>query len=134
MNEETRQAAERYAEAWLRCDPVALAESLAPDATLKNPRLGVLEGERIPAHMRALMEGFPDLAFAYDGPSVVEAPRAAYRWVMTGTNTGSFYGRPPTGNAVRLEGADFIEVVDGRVATVVEYSDTAGFAAQLAGA
>jgi hypothetical protein len=34
---------------------------------------------------------------------------------------------------VTLPGADFIEVAGGLVRRVVEYSDTAGFAEQLAG-
>ena len=133
MTDPTRNAAQRYGDAWLQRDPAELRASLTLGATLTNPRLGVLDLAGILNHLARLEEGFPDVAFTYDGPMVVEGSQAAYRWVMTGTNTGPFYGRPATGRAVRLEGADFIEAVDDRVATVVEYSDTAGFAAQLAG-
>ena len=133
MSDETRDAVMRYAEAWITRDEDALARSLAAEATLANPRMGELGHARIVEHLRRLLEAFPDLGFVVDGPVIVEGGRAAYRWVMTGTNTGPLYGRPPTGHAVRLEGADFLEVHGGLVTRIVEYSDTAGFAEQLTG-
>ena len=133
MSNATRTAVMRYADAWSARDVRALDRSLSGDATLWNPRMGQLERSRILEHLVRLLTAFPDLGFVLDGPVVVEGWRAAYRWVMTGTNTGELYGRPPTGNAVRLPGADFVEVRDGLVSRVVEYSDTAGFAEQLAG-
>ncbi|MGE0026717.1 MAG: ester cyclase [Thermoleophilia bacterium] len=132
MSDATRKAVMRYADAWSAGDVDALDQSLAPEATLWNPRMGELERPRILKHLHRLLTAFPDLGFALDGPVVVEGPRAAYRWVMTGTNTGELYGRPATGNAVRLRGADFVEVTNGLVSRIVEYSDTAAFAEQLA--
>jgi steroid delta-isomerase-like uncharacterized protein len=133
VSDKTRDAVIRYADAWIARDEDALAKSLAPQTTMANPRMGELSHARVVEHLRRLLEAFPDLGFLVDGPMIVEGNWAAYRWVMTGTNTGPLYGRPPPGRAIRLEGADFIEVSGGLVTRIVEYSDTAGFAEQLAG-
>ena len=56
-------------------------------------------------------------------------PRAAdgliaSEWLMTGTNTGSMRGLPPTGKTVSLRGADFLRVEDGKIVSLQGYFDS----------
>ena len=37
----------------------------------------------------------------------------ANRYRITGTHTGDFFGRPPTGNTFEVSGMDMVRVVDG---------------------
>ena len=63
---------------------------------------------------------------------VIDGERHADRWVMTGTHRGSLFGLPPTGRAVRVEGATFTRLgADGLVAEDVHLTDFAGLMAQL---
>jgi hypothetical protein len=50
---------------------------------------------------------------------------------MTGTNTGSMKGMPPTGRTVRLEGADFFTLAGDPIAAVHGYFDSAEVPRQL---
>jgi hypothetical protein len=45
----------------------------------------------------------------------------AAEWLMTGTNTGSFNGLPPTGKRVSLPGADFVRVDGDKIRSVQGY-------------
>jgi predicted ester cyclase len=54
---------------------------------------------------------------------------------MTGTHRGELFGMPPTGRAIRVEGATFTTLgSDGLVAEDVHYTDLAGLLRQLGGA
>ena len=50
---------------------------------------------------------------------------------MTGTNTGSLNGLPPTGKAIALKGVDLIEVNDDGIKLVTGYFDTRAVPIQL---
>ena len=77
------------------------------------------------------MVRFPDLTFEIESLAETGSDTAAAQWVMLGTNAGSMAGLPPTGRSVRLAGADFFDLRDGRVARVRGYFDSAGVPRQL---
>ena len=56
---------------------------------------------------------------------------AVWRWVVRGTNTGSFRGFPPTGRSVVLRECDFITVWQGLVQRIEGYLDRLGLLQQL---
>ena len=62
---------------------------------------------------------------------VAEGDRLVGRWVMTGTNTGSFNGMPATGRPVTLSGFDLLRVEGDRFAEVWGVADMAGMLQQL---
>ena len=63
---------------------------------------------------------------------MIDGPCHADRWVMTGTHRGELFGIPPTGRAVRIEGATFTRLGrDGLVVEDVHHVDYAGLMAQL---
>jgi steroid delta-isomerase-like uncharacterized protein len=77
----------------------------------------------------------PDLRFELrDGPYVHSGePKAAFWWDGYGTHTGPLEppGFAPTGRAIRLDGADFHEYRDGKVARLRIVFDMAGVMRQL---
>jgi predicted ester cyclase len=77
-----------------------------------------------------LHAAFPDLAITIED-MVAEGDRLVGRWVMTGTNTGSFSGMPATGRPVTLSGIDLLRVEGDRFAEVWAVADIAGMLQQL---
>ena len=53
------------------------------------------------------------------------------RFVATGTNTGEFNGKPPTGKAVRMQVISMTRLVDGKIAEEWEEGDMLGMMGQL---
>jgi steroid delta-isomerase-like uncharacterized protein len=124
--------ADRYFEAWNRRDPPAIAAVFADGGTYTDPNVPDGIGpQETAAYAEGLFAGFPDLAFELESSGVRPDGSVAAQWVMTGTNSGSFQGLPPSGREVRLPGADVITVAGDRVASVVGYFDTAVVPRQL---
>ena len=70
--------------------------------------------EGFKAYGTSLKTAFPDLEIVHDS-TVAEGHYLAFRWTFRGTNLGSFFGAPPSGKAVSIEGYDIFRV-DGGVA------------------
>lgn len=119
--------------AWNAHDPDAVAAVFAEDAVTRdagNPNVANGRGE---VRMRAveLLTAFPDLRLERLD-LVVDGPRHAGRWVLTGTHQGELLGIAPTGRSVRVEGATFtILNGDGLVAEDFHFVDIAGLLRQL---
>ena len=93
-------------------------------------------GEELSGHdgMKGLVSGFltgfPDLTLTVEGQ--VEAGEVVVtRFVATGTNTGEFNGKPPTGKAVRMQVISMTRLVDGKIAEEWEEGDMLGMMGQL---
>jgi steroid delta-isomerase-like uncharacterized protein len=122
--------------AWNAHDPDAVASVFAEDAIVREI------GNPIEAHGRAavrdraaaLLVAFPDFHLERTA-LIVDGTMHADRWIMTGTHRGELFGMPPTGRAIRVEGATFTTLgSDGLVAEDVHYTDLAGLLRQLGGA
>jgi steroid delta-isomerase-like uncharacterized protein len=124
--------ANRYFEAWNRRDPAAILASFTEGGAYSDPAAGEgVSGEAIAEYARGLFSAFPDLSFEIISVDPAGSGRVAAQWRMQGTNTGSLAGLPPTGAAVDLPGADFIEVEGDRLRSVRGYFDQRAFAEQL---
>ena len=55
----------------------------------------------------------------------------AIRWKGLVTHKGAFYGIPPTNKRVSVTGINAYEIVDGKVATEWEQTDSLGLLQQL---
>ena len=125
-------AVRRYFDAWTRRDPDAVLASLTDDGSYQDPTTaGPIGGDALRGYLANLWSAFPDLAFEARGLAGTGPDRAAAEWLMTGTNLGSLAGLPPTGRSVRLPGADFFTLREGKVATVTGYFDSAGVPRQV---
>jgi steroid delta-isomerase-like uncharacterized protein len=119
--------------AWNAHDPDAVAAVFADDAVLcEVGRPGDVRGRAAIRERAALLLGaFPDFRLERIA-LVIDGARHADRWVMTGTHRGPLFGLPPTGRAVRVEGATFTRLgADGLVVEDVHLTDFAGLMTQL---
>ena len=119
--------------AWNAHDPDAVARVFADDAvTRESGRPDEIRGRAaIRARAAAMLAAFPDFRLERLA-LVIDEDRHADRWVMTGTHTGELFGIPPTGRAVRLEGATFTRLgPDGLVVEDIHHTDFAALMAQL---
>jgi steroid delta-isomerase-like uncharacterized protein len=131
----TRQVNDATYAAWNAHDPDAVAAVFAEDAVVTEVGTPQVARGRdaVRARAQALLAAFPDfhlerLALVIDGD------RHADRWVMTGTHRGELFGIPPTGRAVRIEGATFSRLdAAGLVIEDFHFTDLAGLMAQLTG-
>jgi steroid delta-isomerase-like uncharacterized protein len=83
--------------------------------------------------VESLGRAVPDFTLERVGPPLVasDGPRAACWWRGWGTKTGRIYGQPATGKRWELEGADFHEYRDGKIARLRVVYDMADFLRQL---
>ena len=121
-----------YFDAWNRHDPASVAALFVEGGTYSDPATnGELIGDAIKAYVAAMISAFPNIHFEVE--SVVAAPdgRAAVQWLGRATNTGPFQGRPPTGRAVSLAGAEFVLVEGSKIRNAEGYYDRKSFLDQL---
>jgi len=60
------------------------------------------------------LTGFPDLFVTLD-EIIVSSDKVAFRWTLTGTNTGPLDELPATGRSVQVSGVVISHLVDGKV-------------------
>jgi steroid delta-isomerase-like uncharacterized protein len=80
--------------------------------------------------VRAIREAFPDLQYEIQDV-VVTADRVVLRVIMTGTNTGPLFGKPPTGRRIRVNQINVEHIRDGRIAEHWRVTDEAELQRQL---
>ncbi len=61
-----------------------------------------------------LESGFPDGVHSLDILEAIGEDKAMVYWTFTGTHSGHFFGAPPSGNRISINGVDVFRVVDGR--------------------
>jgi steroid delta-isomerase-like uncharacterized protein len=113
-----------------------LLELIAPDIVYDDS--GWPTTMRSHADVREFVEhawrAMPDLRFdLLDGPYLLGENKAAFRWRGTGTLTGPLDppGFAPTGKRFDIDGADFHEYRDGRIARLRIVFDVNGASQQL---
>jgi steroid delta-isomerase-like uncharacterized protein len=123
---------ERYVRGWVAHDADAVLATLNADGTYEDPSTGgPVSGQAFKAYMQGLWSAFPDLTFEKQSLGAMAADLIAAQWVMTGTNSGSMMGLPPTGRRVELRGADFFRMKNGKIQTVTGYFDAREVPRQL---
>ncbi len=84
------------------------------------------------ASLEKVVGGIPDLNASIDD-MVSEGDRVYARLTVTGTNTGRFFGAPPTGRAYEASMFDYARIEDGRIVERIQQSDTLSRLAQMYG-
>jgi steroid delta-isomerase-like uncharacterized protein len=126
------QAAQAYFDGWIQHDAKAILATFADGGTYEDPASGgPLSGEAIGSYASGLWAAFPDLSFEIASVAENGNGLVAAQWVMTGTNSAPFMGLPPSGKKIRLIGADFIQVENGKIRSVVGYFDSGELPRQL---
>jgi len=72
---------------------------------------------------KRIPSGIPDLNARIDDIAA-EGDRVYARLTVTGTNTGRFFGMPPTGRSYKVNMFDYARLEDGRIVERIQQSDT----------
>ena len=121
----------QYLNAWNVHDADAIVKTFAADGTYRDPTTGEISGDAIAANAKRLWLAFPDLSFEIVNIAETGPNRVIAEWIMRGTNTASFQGLPPTGNAISLPGVDIVETGTDGIKAVKGYFDTRAVPDQL---
>jgi predicted ester cyclase len=113
--EENKKIVRRYQEIYNSNELHALGDVVSEDLVTPKIMPGIptgIEGARA-AH-RIMLAGFPDYQTTIDD-LFAEGDKVAARISMSGTNTGSFMGIPPTGRHVSFTGIYIARIADGKI-------------------
>jgi len=113
--EENKKIVRRYQEIYNSNNLDALGDVVSEDLLTPKIMPGIptgIEGARA-AH-RIMLAGFPDYQTIIDD-LFAEGDKVAARISMSGTNTGSFMGIPPTGRHVSFTGIYIARIADGKI-------------------
>jgi predicted ester cyclase len=112
---ENKKIVRRYQEIYNSNDLEALGEVVSADLLTPNIMPGIPSGlEGAKAAHRIMLAGFPDYQTVIDD-LIAEGDKVAARITMSGTNTGSFMGIPPTGKHVSFTGIYIARVANGKI-------------------
>lgn len=64
--------------------------------------------------IEGFIQGIPD-AYYDIKEMMTSGNRVITRWVCTGTQTGNFYGMPPTNKSIKVTGITIFEILDGKI-------------------
>ena len=114
--EENKKIVRRYQEIYNSNNLDDLNEVVAEDLLTPKIMPGIPTGlEGAKAAHRIMLAGFPDYQTIIDD-LFAEGDKVAARITMSGTNTGSFMGIPPTGRQVSFTGIYIARIANGKIA------------------
>jgi len=133
--EALREAIERYNDAWNAHDLDAIMAMHAHDMVFENHTAGEsAEGEAVRAHIGAIFDGWPDIAFTTRRLYVREG-LVVQEWTASATHTNTMRRgdlvAEPTGKRVEWDGLDVIPFEDGLVKRKDVYSDSVSILRQV---
>jgi steroid delta-isomerase-like uncharacterized protein len=127
MSEMNKTLARRFVEQFLNsADRAVLEELVAPHYLDHDLPSGVTPWQSI----SAIRAGFPDASFRVEDV-IAEHDRVVVRYAIEGTHTGRFYGMPPSGRTVHLEGISIYRIENDRLAEAWVQYDQAGLMRQI---
>lgn len=113
--EENKDIVRRYQEIYNRNDLGALGEVMSENLLTPKIMPGIPTGiEGAKAAHQIMLAGFPDYQTTIDD-LFAEGDKVAARITMSGTNTGSFMGIPPTGKYVSFTGIYIARLAYGKI-------------------
>ncbi|MEO1055086.1 MAG: ester cyclase [Bacteroidota bacterium] len=96
------------------------------DATQAGDAIDLLKGSITSTH-----DMFSDVLFQIISLSAASENQFFLEWQMTGKNTGEFFGHPPTGKSIEIQGLDSIQLESGKIADIKSFYDSSLFTQQL---
>jgi predicted ester cyclase len=113
--EENKKIVRSYQEIYNSNDLDSLIEVVSEDLLTPKIMPGIPTGiEGAKAAHRIMLAGFPDYQTIIDD-LFAEGDKVAARITMSGTNTGSFMGIPPTGKHVSFTGIYIARIANGKI-------------------
>jgi predicted SnoaL-like aldol condensation-catalyzing enzyme len=93
-------------------------EILSPNFVLHNPVLPeeLRKGpEGTKKYASTVIAAVPDRKLVHDD-ILAKGDKVLFRWTLSGTNTGSLFGNPPTGKPYVATGFDLFRISNGKIA------------------
>jgi steroid delta-isomerase-like uncharacterized protein len=113
--EENKKIVRRYQEIYNTNDLETLNEVVSEDLLTPKIMPGIPTGiEGAKAAHRMMLAGFPDYQTIIDD-LIAEGDKVVARITMSGTNTGSFMGMPPSGKHVSFTGIYMARIANGKI-------------------
>ena len=113
--EENKNIVRRYQEIYNSNNLDALSEVVSENLLTPKIMPGIPTGiEGAKAAHQIMLTGFPDYQTVIDD-LIAEGDKVAARITMSGTNTGSFIGIPPTGKHVLFTGMYIARITNGKI-------------------
>ena len=125
-SEQTEAVAHRWHLEMVREGKLELADQiLTPDVTIHGNQQ-VFQGTEAATQLAAgLKAAFPDIQIAHH-ETIVSGDSVAIRWTSDGTQQGDYFGVPPSGKRIHVEGIDVFHVQDGKIVEMwIEYDNLA---------
>src|SRR5919202_1607083 len=118
----TPEEAEAVAHRWhlevVQAGQLGLAdEILAPDFVAHVNGRDVRGADGAKQLATALRTATPDMQITHH-EALVSGDRVAIRWSSEGTHQGDYFGVPPTGKRLHIEGLDLLHLRGGQIAEV----------------
>jgi len=108
-------------------DTVYASEFVRHDCGAPEDIVGL---ENVKNHLQNFFTAFPDLHITVD-EIIMEGNKLVQKWTLTGTNTGSMAGMPPTGKKVQLLGVSIVHMVNGQAKEIWDYYNVLDMYQQL---
>lgn len=124
MLERTEILVDRYfSELLNRGDFSKSDQILAPDFVFYGPSTtSGLSSQDFTRYIEEMRAAFSNKRFS-ELDRIIQGNRIAIRFRMTGTQDGPFFGLPPSGISIDVEGCDLIVVKAGKISEVRAYFD-----------
>ena len=100
------------------------------DITLVASPENIVGIEAFKAYYSNFITGFSDIEFTMDDV-FGQGDKIVKHWRFKGTHTGDFFGIPPTGKKVDLDGVTLVEMKEGKIAKEQDFFDNLVFMDQL---
>lgn len=114
-----------YVAAWNAHDVDRVASLFAEDGFYGEFGDGqVIVGRKeIVGYLQSVIAAIPDLAITMAATPILAHDGVLVHWVLTGTRSGWFAGRPPTGASFELPGLTALALKDDRIARAAHTFD-----------
>jgi predicted ester cyclase len=133
--EDNKRVYERYIGLLNAQDFAALPEVVDPDR-YREVCVGFTPGwvdlPKAVASLEKVVVGIPDLNARIDD-LISEGEKVYARLTVTGTNTGRFFGAPPTGRSYEARMFDYARIEEGRIVERIQQSATLSQLARMYG-
>jgi steroid delta-isomerase-like uncharacterized protein len=133
--QQLRETIAAYNDAWNAHDVARIGSMHAPDMVFENHTAGErAEGEEALAHIAAIFESWPDIAFE-TRRLYVRDDLVVQEWTATATHVKALRRgeivAEPSGKQIRWDGMDVIPFEDGKVKRKDVYSDSVSILRQV---
>jgi steroid delta-isomerase-like uncharacterized protein len=93
-------------------DEIFASDYAHHDPANPDPR-PMIGPQAVKDHLTSLKTAFPDLVFDVDD-MIADGDQIIVRWTARGTNTGDYFGIPPSGKPIEITGMNTWKTRDGQ--------------------